>query len=370
MQDEKELIMHADCVSKFNANLYTEIFTYSNIISKKKALMIGKDKYYGYFLEKGNTTYFAESSFIDVLPFKIVESKETDFKTDVYTVITKVKSINIPAEKRIDFRTLVDISPGFRHTNPIHWTLANIILKTAYIDRINARIVTEAGFGKDSVVNNYGQLVNSTVNMYGATYAKLEQSLLNKVIVLNELGNLKKEDIANFQAFLLSAGGYFNEHVKRSRKNIAWATQEVYNISKLSIIVFYNMPEYYKNKSQEYFDIMFTKAVANRFIPFVFDGKIITEFNTIIDTAKIVKKYDYVYTDVIATLNYYKENPLSDIKYKVDKSILNFPDDLMRFDRTFTTILKYVAEYAQDQGEFDILSQELYNCYREYEKHI
>ncbi len=44
--------------------------------------------------------------------------------------------------------------------------------------------------GKDSVVNIIANLVDSTSNLYGATFAKLEFVLFNKLIILNELGNL------------------------------------------------------------------------------------------------------------------------------------------------------------------------------------
>ena len=255
--------------------------------------------------------------------------------------------------------------PMFRHTNPLHFKLFKILAIAAYCDRINARASTEPGFGKDSVVNIIAQLVNSTKNIYGATFAKLEYCLTNKLLILNELGNLKQDDKHNMSEFLLATGGYFNDYTKRSRKTES--TQENYNISKLSLLVFYNLPEYYLNKSQEYFDQMFTKQVINRFIPFVFDGVLTTDFGQIFDIDKVMKEHEQDYKDIIATLNYFRQNPIKNIKYQTDKS-LTFSDSLKRYERTFFVILKWVSEYCETQAEYDDLSRELFKCYKRYDR--
>jgi len=158
------------------------------------------------------------SEHLDKMPFKIDESAQTDFRGDVFDFILNVTSINIPAKKCMSFKELVDVMPAFKHTNDLHFTLYKIIALTSYIDRINTRISTEAGFGKDSVVSIIQELVDSTVNIYGATFAKLEFSLINKLIVLNEMGNLKPEEKMQMQEFLLATGAYFNTYTKRTRK--------------------------------------------------------------------------------------------------------------------------------------------------------
>jgi hypothetical protein len=362
--EDKEWVFHNDAISLFNNRLYANIFTEENIISKKKSLKIGDEKFYGYYLEKGKEMFFAIEDLIKQLPFKILEFHETDFKNEVFKVITKVESITIPAEKRMTFRDLVDIMPAFQHTKPIHFLLYKIVAIACFIDRLNARVSTDAGFGKDSVANIIANLVDSTANLYGATFAKLEYVLYNKFIVLNELGNLKKEELTNMQEFLLATGAYFNIYTKRTRKTNT--TQEQYDISKTSLLLFYNLPSYYLNKNQEYFDQMFTKAVTNRFIPFVFDGRLSTSFEKVIDIEGIVNRNEDIYKNVIATLNYYKNNNIKEIAYKVDRQVIKFPEELKRYDRSLNIILKYVAEYSSNQEEFDMLSKELYKCYKKY----
>jgi len=367
-EDDREFYFHNDAVTFFNTKLYSDIFTEENMVSKKKSIKIGEDKFYGYFFEKGKEVFFVDDGFMEQLPFKVINKQETDFRSEVFSVVKKVESIQIPSEKRMSFRDLVDITPAFQHSKPKHFLLYKIVALTAWIDRINIRVSTDAGFGKDSVANILSNLVDTTANLYGATFAKLEYVLFNKLIILNELGNLKKDDLINMQEFLLATGAYFNTYTKRTRKTVT--TQEEYDISKTSIVSFYNLPHYYTGRSQEYFDQMFTKAVINRFIPFVFEGRLTTSFEKMLDIAGIVERNGNVYKDVIATLNYFKENNLTEIKYDVDKTIIKFSEEFMRYDRTFSVILKYVAEYCQSQAEFDNLSKELYKCYKAYGKLI
>jgi hypothetical protein len=363
----QEFAFHNDAIQKFNNELYEGIFTNENITSKHKAINLHGEKFYGYFLEKDKIQYFMFTEHMEDLPFKITKYDETDYKGEVFRMIQGVKSINIPATKQMTFRELVDVMPAFTHTNPYHFTLYKILAIAAYSDRINVRISTDAGFGKDSVVGIIQQLVDSTVNIYGATFAKLEYSLINKLMILNELGNLKNEEKFSMQEFLLATGAYFNTYTKRTRKTAT--TQEQYDISKLSLLIFYNLPEYYVGKAQEYFDQIFTKAVIHRFIPFVFEGRLTTKFEKVLDIDTIMRDNESLYKDVIATLNFYRQNTLKEIKYVVPKSVV-FPDTLKRYERTFNVILKYVSEYSRTQEEFDELVTELYSCYKNYEKLI
>jgi len=362
---ESTFMMHNSAIGKYNEILYKDIFTEDNITSKKKCVNIESQKLYGFYMEKGLETYYMVDEFKKSLPFKVTKWREVDYKGDVIKLIIEVTSINIPAEKKMSFRKLVDMLPAFSHSKPMHFLLFKIICLASFVDRLNARVSTDAGFGKDSVVNIIGQLVDSTVNIYGATFAKLEYCLLNKLMVLNEMGNLKSEEKFNMQEFLLAVGAYFNVYTKRTRKTKT--TQEQYDISKLSLLIFYNLPSYYINKAQEYFDQIFTKAVTNRFIPFVFEGQLTTNFGKVIDVEKIVKDNEPMYKDIIATINYYRANNVNTIKYKVDSS-LSFSTSLKRYERSFNTILKYIGEYSKDQEEFDILSKELYKCYTAYSK--
>ena len=213
-EETYEFALHNDSISAFNAELYSDIFTAENIVSKEKCITIAGEKLYGFFLEKGQESFFAMSEYAKNLPFKVLDYEVTDYKGDVFKLISDITSIKIPAEKKLSFRDVIDVLCRFKHTNKKHQLLYSIAAAAAYADRVNFRVSTDAGFGKDSVVNVIAQLVDSTVNLYGATFAKLEYVLLNKLIILNELGNLKKEELINMQEFLLAVGAYFNTYTK------------------------------------------------------------------------------------------------------------------------------------------------------------
>ena len=95
---------------------------------------------------------------------------------------------------------------------------------------------------------------------------------------------------------MLATGAYFNTYTKRSRKTNS--TQEQYDISNLSLMIFYNLPEYYRSKNQEYFDEIFTKAVTNRFIPFVFKGQITSSFEKVMNAKEVMERNRENYKDL------------------------------------------------------------------------
>lgn len=369
MTEIDPLMCHNDCIQKFNNKLYSNILSTENLKSKQKAITYDGEKYYGYYMEKGKDLFFMPSKFYDKIPFRVTNYMEMDYKGEVFSFITKIESVIIPSEKKISFRDLVNISPLFSHLNPKHFLLYKIIAIAGYVDRINVRVSTDAGFGKDSVVNIIHELVNSTLNIYGATFAKLEFGLTNKLIILNELGNLKKDEKIDMQEFLLATGAYFNTYNKRTRKTNT--TQESYNISNLSLLIFYNLPSYYTGKAQEYFDQMFTKAVVDRFIPFVFKGVLTTKFGKLLNSEQLMATHEKEYKNIIATLNYFRYNRINDIKYTVPEGIKFLKEDqLERYERTFNVIMKYISEYSETQEEFNDLTLELYKCYKAYEKEL
>lgn len=391
----KEFSCHNDCITLFNEELYKNIFNKNQISSKKKCipnpftkenlhllldlsktptdvvdkvvkiLNIGQDKIYGYFLEKDRETFFVPDKLIREMPMKVVDTHEVDYKGDVFKIIINSKTIVLPAVKKVSFRELVDIIGHYQHTNPLHFILYKILTIVAFVDRINIRVSTDSGFGKDSIVETIKHLLGETVNIYGATFAKLEYLLNNKLMILNEMGNLDADEKRIMQEFLLAVGAYFNSYTKRTRRTLS--TQEIYDISKLSLMILYNLPSYYEGKAQQYFDQIFTRAVTNRFIPFVFDGHLTSKFNRVINPRDIMEKNTETYKNIISTLTYYRQNNLTEIKYNVP-DVVKFGTHEERYYRTFNTTMKYIAEYAESQEEFNSLVTELFNCYRKYGK--
>jgi hypothetical protein len=365
MADNK---MHNDSLQYFNENLYKDILTLDGVASRKTAIKHEEEKYYGYFVEKNKQLYFLQDTpeentdILDLMPVKVIQKTETDFNKKVFFFVNKCASVKIPCEKKMDFKVMVDTLSNFNHTNPLHFTLSKLITVTGYCSRINYRIVAERGFGKDCVINNVNELVGGISNIYGATFAKLEYSLKYPYLIFNEMGNLKTDDKHNMQQFLLATGAYFNKYLKKSRATED--TKEEYDISKTSLGIIYNPPNYYVDKGQEFFDMMFTPAVMNRFIPFYLEGRLSEKFDSQFDVEEVVGKNMQLYKDIISTLMYYRENKPAN-KYGIPKEI-KFDDKTIRFERSFLEIAAFISEYADDAEEYNKYVMELYKSYKAY----
>ena len=354
---------HFDSLSKFNELLYKGILTVGNITSKEQ-LYNFKDSgnQTGFRLEKSNDrkVYFIQTKDVDNLPLRVTKTKRDAFRTDVMYIIKEVQTVKMPSQKETSFRNVVDWMCNFNHSNPLHWKLYKIITLSAVIDRVNYRIIGDAGFGKDSVVDAVTELVDETANIYGATFAKLEYHLKNKFLFFNEMGNLNKDDRFNMQNFFLQSAAFRNKYIKKSRKTEG--TKEEYDMSRTSVCVASNPYLYYKDKGQETFMDLFTDAVVDRFIPFRFNGVLTHKFSPNLDTENIVKKNKTFYKKIISTLNWYKEN-----HSKVEVIDWGYEPDLrfkVRYDRTFSVIKKYISQYANSEEEYKELIDELFHCYQ------
>jgi len=364
-------VFHNDSLQLFNETVFEGILTQDCVDTSKKALKIGDNKYYGYFIRKNKITYFIEDfsdndeSILDVFPILITKKTETDYNKNVFFFIDDFDSVKIPDTKQMSFRELVDTMAPFKHTNKEHWTLYKIIMIVSWVNRINFRIIAERGFGKDSMINNVNDLVGQVANIYGATFAKLEYSLKNKVLIFNEMGNLKGDDKSNLQQFLLAIGAFFNKYSKRSRATED--TLEDYDLSKQSLGIIYNPPMYYVERGQEWFDTIFTKAVHSRFIPFYLDGVLDEKFDAEFNVKDIVDEHNPLYKDCISTLMFYQKNPLPATEHELLDDI-EFDERTRRFERSFLKICDYISEYAEGDIEmYYTMINSLYQAYKMFD---
>lgn len=363
-------LCHYDSLALFKEKTFSNILDTQHVIGKKKSISIEGQKHYGYFLEKGQYMYFIDDledddSVLDMLPIIVTSKSETDYNKNVFFYVKNYKSVKIPIEQRIDFREIVDTYNDFKHTNPKHWLLTKIIIIAGWCSRINFRIIATRGFGKDSVIEAVSELMGNTANIYGATFAKLEYCVKNKLLIFNEMGNLKADDKKNMQEFLLSIGGFRNKYIKRSRATDG--AMEEYDTSKQSLSIVYNPPAYYVEKGQEFFDTMFTRAVADRFIPFYFEGKLDESFDSEFDTNKVVNDSMDTYKAIISSILWYQKNPIVN-KYPMPDD-LEFDKNVRRYERSFLKICSFISVYAKDDEKlYYELIYELYATYKNYDK--
>jgi len=356
---------HNLSLQSFNELLYSDVLLKNHISSKEQIYNFKETgTQVGYRLNKVNDvkTYFLKSEDLNKLPLKITQTEKDSFRTDVLHIVTSVKTVRIPVSRETSFRNIIDWTCNFQHSQPKQFLLWKIVGIVSAIDRINYRVMTDAGFGKDSIVDAIIDLINETANIYGATYAKLEYHLLNSFLFFNELANLKKEDLVNFQNFFLATGDFKNKYSKRSRKTNE--TKEIYSISNISIGIASNVNEYYYDKGQESFVSMFTRAVNNRFLPLKFEGVLEHDFDISFNVENVVKKNATFYKKIISTLNWYRKNgrKLDPVEWKYDKEF-DFGVSSSRYKRSFDVLKKYISFYAENKEEFVELVDLLYKCY-------
>jgi len=356
---------HNDVVGKFNEKVYDGVITSSHIVSKEQLYEFKKEgaiKGFRIELPNDNKVYFLQSKHIKLLPIKIDEdgTREDIFRTDVLHIITKCSTKRITANKDISFRTLVDWFCNFDHEAPIDFLLYKILSIVGAVDRINYHVITKKGFGKDSIIDVIAEFINSTSNIYSATFAKLEYSLQNQFIVLNEMGNLKKEDKFQMQTFLLACAAYRNNYIKKSRKTVN--TQEKYDIRKLSIAVLTNPDSYYKEKGQETFDEMFQGAVQDRLMKFFFNGQLTHEFSTNFSAENVFTHNITYFKKVVRTLLWLRENndKLVGIDWGYERTL---DRRRQRHKRTWEVVCKYISMYAQTKEEYKMLIDKLWSCH-------
>jgi len=359
-----------DSLQLFNDTVFADIMTVDTVSMDKKAMKIDDTKRYGYFMKKNKILYFIEDfdaedeSILDVFPIHITKKTETDYNKSVFYFVEDYDSVKIPEDKMMPFKDLIDTIAPFKHSNNDKWVLYKILVVVGWLDRINYRVVGERGFGKDSVINVVDDLIGQVANIYGATFAKLEYSLTNILLIFNEMGNLKPDDKANLQQFLLAIGDFSNKYRKRSRATDD--TFETYNLSKQSLGILYNPPMDYVEEGQEWFDTMFTKAVGNRFMPFYFDGYLDEKFEVGFDKEKVVEENDGLYKDCISTLKFYKTNPVGKSPHDPLDDIV-FTKKTRRFERSFSRICDYIAEYAEGNEEvYYTLVNSLYESHKRF----
>ena len=350
-------LWHTDYLVKINQILYKDVLTADNIISQEVSKKYNEEPFFGYELQRDTNLknikekYFVPTDFIEKLPFVVVDKEKFSHKSEVFYFVKKIKSVKIPAEKKLEFRELVDTFASYGHSNNKYWTMSKIIVLTAYFERINIRIVTEASFGKDAL-SDILQLTNGSVaNLYRATVAKLKKSLNNDFIVLNELGALSAQDVTDMQSYLLQVGAYkpFYENNSRSIEG----TRDSTNLVHKSHIIFHNPPYYYITKKQPYFEQMFTPAVMDRFPGLYFEGYVTEDFSQGINDVVVTSEDLTTIKNVISTINFLKENPIPKSEYKFEEDYFKFTGkQKQRSLRTFNTICKYISLYSRSKEEF------------------
>jgi hypothetical protein len=220
----------------------------------------------------------------------------------------------------------------------------------AFIARRNGKIFITGNTGKDSVIDISSSLFGGCGTVESPTIAKLEdRASVLKLLVVNEVVDIKKEDWDNIQQFLLTAGAHKNEVTKHSRafQNV----KEIIDVKDFSLSIYFNDISCYP-KPEKYFDAVTKEAVKDRFPSFRFWGRYTEDFNSLknVDVKSYVNARIEQIKELIYNYTYYKNNFRNYThNYKQD-SLMKFSGrDAVNMGR----LLKVIDFYCESQKEFD-----------------
>jgi hypothetical protein len=376
----ESLLMHYTSLSKFQEIYYKDILTDNNLASEEvnfsKLTLTDEGEiknFWGYIFLKDGVKYLLKSydkdnnsiDLKELLPIKPKNTIKVSYKSEVYHLIQNYSSVKFRKEGRISFKECVRRLNVFETTNKEQRTLLILSLLTQYFDRVNVRYATEAGSGKDSVIDTLGLLLGKAHTVVGPTTPKLESlATTNKLIAINEVADLPQPKWAEIEQFLLDCGAFKPEITKRSRKfdNVG----EFINITDVSLALFYNDIDHYPF-STRYIDEVTKMAVLDRFPAFRFWGVLTEDFNKIntTDVSLLVSNNIDWYKELIYSLEYWSDRKNEFYKEKgfdidVDKPYAP------RWKRNISTIFKFVAMFADTKEEFEYLKQKYYDAITEY----
>lgn len=361
-------LLNYNAIAIFNEEYYKDLLTQNHLtdgetlfktLSDSEGNELGKN-IPGYPLQKGNIKYLLPSRTEDEdgarelnlnedLPIIVKKKQKIYSGSTGYIHIKKYSSAKFRPEQRMTFRELVDkLSSSLSHSNTEHYKLYWMVALASMIDRVNIRLCTPPGFGKDSLVDIMGNLIGNATSITNPTVAKLEYLSYSKWLVLNEVVDVTPGDWRLSEQFLLDAGALKTQIAKRSRA--IGGIGEFLDIKNLSLSLFYNdITEY--TDSKKFFDAVTKGAVKDRFLPLRFHGSYTENFNEVskIDLQEFVKENMGEYDDIIRTFVYYKHNINNSLHY------YTHPETKLkeRHKTALGKILKIVDVYSESQEEFN-----------------
>lgn len=353
---------HYGILQKFNERYYSGLLHENNLVEE---IVIDEQPFW--YALKNQKKYLLTREQVSDLPFKVLQTDDVHYSKKVYYLITRYQSVKIKQEKLFTFRELVNEIADFKHSHPREWTLFKICALSSYLSRVNFRVSTEAAFGKDSMFLTIGMLRNDSCVINPRSMAALEYRLFNRVLVLDEISNMESSQKDLLQEFLLLIGDFRNVYEKGTRA-VQNKTKDTYDISKLSVVILFNILDYYKKVGAEkkFFDNVFTKAVTDRFLPLKFEGTLdIKQFDNKTNLEEQSKEHTPAFIKVIRTLEYYKVSWEQEQKtFTHNKE--SFASIKGRWGSSFDNICKFINLYSKDQKEYDDLVQLLYEKVQNY----
>ena len=244
---------HYDILSAFKEDYYRDLITKDHL-GDETVIKVGEAQKFVFPVKYRGKLFALPSEIIESnkLPIKVTRSKKVGYRSNVYHVVNKYSSARIKEEKAHDWRELIDILGDFDHSKKdLDWLIYKIATMTAYIRKLFLRAVSEAGFGKNSFPSILKTLMADIGITNPRSTAAFEFKLIMKMVVLDELTNLEKAQRDLMQEALLRVADWTPTYEKGTRGSSKIGTKDEYDISKLSIMILYNIYDYYFQCNQQ-----------------------------------------------------------------------------------------------------------------------
>lgn len=373
----------------FCSEHYKNIITDNDLTELKSFnFKIDKDDIYtvkGWVVKKNRRRYLIKDNIgnenlLNILPIKIVESKEFVYRNDVYNVPTTdgIARFKIPAEETMTVNDWFDSFAPFIHTNPSHFKLYKALVLCSLVTRFNYRVATQPGFGKNSIPSLLRSLMPFEVSVYTPKSApKLLSVLEKRLLVIDEFIDIAEEHQGLLEPVIREAGD-MRTSIENSALSVPGYTKDTYDISKLSLVFTYNEYADYmskknkKGKEHKYFDFAVTEATNQRFIPLRLHGELdINQFGDgdkseteIYGESKIYLKNWIKMAKWLMDGGYY--GLLKEKEKVIDKSKVSIDLKSERHKSHFNTIVNFLVVISRNQKEFDEYIKDLVFAYYDY----
>ena len=335
------------------------------------------------FKERGR--FLIKKDVVKELPIRYFPNKEGEPQTlwevalgkKMYNYVVEYAQIGIKPEKRISFREMIDWILPVEHNYPDDLQILRFVYMSAKSHSNYIRVCGESKFGKTAVSSQFNELIPfDCVSLFPKSIPALQHYLKYKVMNLNEIWNVDAEARRLISQFLNQAAdgsGTWN----RGTMNPNVGGQMSYDISNLSILLYYNMPsEMDSCGDDKFFDKMFDEPIRNKIFPLYLRGCITHKFVAPVDREA---EYQRCKLDMLAwakTVQWYSDiNTCSDGK-KGNQHLIDemhnytrkysFNHFNTRWQTTYDTILNVVDAYCNDQVEFDKWEELIYQRHKEY----
>ena len=382
-----------DVIKKFTDRWYSNIITINDIPDTKKSVKFKSDKeeaqIHGWVINVSGykcqifvpETLFVdgvETNTLDLLPIKISNTEEFTFENNRYARVNSIKTFRIKPELIIQPEDIFQDFCDINHSSPDEYKTLVAIALGSLVYRINWRISSCAGFGKDGIFESLQSLMQNYSFYSPESTSKLLKGMHeSNCCIINEFMDLKKSTKEEFARTLKVIGDRSITVKNPSHATKAFGTLDSYDISKCSFGVVYNELSYYMDSGRDYrqfFDFIYDHAIKTRYFPLLLNQGQIDTMQFSLSESKVQELFESNekhFINIVKSLKWLIENPDECLKGKLNwlwyKDKLSTIKD-QRVKINMINILKSCKLFAKTEQEYNNLADGVWSSYIRYIK--